>query len=131
MIKVKHHNDGRVERYKRRLVAKGFTQLYGDDFDEHFHQWYDSALFVHCCPLLSLNNLHVHQMDVVTAFLNGHLEEEIYMEQPEGYMSGTPGVQSKKVNLWTETISSLLEQRFWWFVKESGFKLIHQTPVCS
>lgn len=50
VFKVKHHSDGRVERYKFRLIAKGYAQLYGADYDGH--QWYDLALFVHYCPLL-------------------------------------------------------------------------------
>ena len=86
LFKVKHHGDGRLERYKCRLVAKGYSQLYGADYDETFAP---VVRFSSIRTLLSFavqNNLHVHQMDVVTAFLNGHLEEEIYMEQPEGYV---------------------------------------------
>lgn len=86
VFKVKHQSDGRVERYKCRLVAKGYSQKYGADYDETFSP---VVRFNSIRTLLSFavqNNLHVHQMDVVTAFLNGHLDEEIYMEQPEGYI---------------------------------------------
>ena len=86
VFKVKRHSDGRVERYKCRLVAKGYSLMYGADYDETFSP---VVRFNSIRTLLSFaiqNNLLVHQMDVVTAFLNGHLEEEIYMEQTEGYI---------------------------------------------
>lgn len=78
MFKVKHITecDGQVERYKCRLVAKVYSQLYDADYDEITRGTLLSFAF--------LNNPHVNQMDVVTAFLNEHLEEEIHMEQPEG-----------------------------------------------
>ena len=78
--------DGSVERYKARLVAKGYSQQYGLDYDETFSP---VARFESLRTLLALavqNGLCVHQMDVTTAFLNGNLEEEVYMEQPEGFV---------------------------------------------
>ena len=86
VFKIKHRSDGIVERYKCRLVTKGYSQMYGADYDETCSHM---VRFSSVCTLLSFavqNNMHVRQMDVVTAFLNGHLDEEIYMEQPEGYI---------------------------------------------
>ncbi len=86
VFKVKHQSDGRVERYKCRLVAKGYSQKYGVDYDETFSPVVRFSSIRTLLYFAVQNNLHVHQMDVVTAFLNGHLDEEIYMEQPEGFV---------------------------------------------
>ena len=76
---------GKIERYKARLVAKGFSQIEGIDFTETFAP---VAKFSSIRALLALAtdyDLEIHQMDVKTAFLNGDLDVDIYMEQPEGF----------------------------------------------
>jgi hypothetical protein len=73
-------------RYKARLVAKGFTQIWGQDYHETFSP---VARFESVCYITShaaLNDWEINAMDVKTAFLNGDLEEEIYMEQLEGWV---------------------------------------------
>ncbi len=75
-----------MEHYKARLVARGFTQTYGVDYNETFaHVTKFTSI---CCilALATLENMEIHQMDVKTAFLNGELEKEIYMEQPQGFV---------------------------------------------
>jgi hypothetical protein len=67
-------------------VARGFTQTYGVDYNETFaHVTKFTSI---CCilALATLENMEIHQMDVKTAFLNGELEKEIYMEQPQGFV---------------------------------------------
>ena len=75
---MKH--DGSIEKFKARLVAKGFTQKQNIYFfDTHMPVARISSIRV----LIALASIHkhvIHQMDVKTAFLNGDLEEEIYME---------------------------------------------------
>ena len=86
VFKLKHDVDGRVERFNARLVAKGYAQKYGIDYDEIFSP---VVRFSSVRLLLAFAVQHdflIHQMDVQTAFLNGKLDEEIYMQQPEGYV---------------------------------------------
>ncbi|TJX12677.1 hypothetical protein E9840_12290, partial [Tissierella creatinini] len=88
VFRVKENQSGEIERFKARLVAKGFSQKYGIDYDETFAP---VAKFTSIRVLLSLAakyKLTVHQMDVKTAFLNGLLDEDIYMAQPDGYVDG-------------------------------------------
>ncbi|KAL5563191.1 hypothetical protein UlMin_032938 [Ulmus minor] len=85
--KRKRGADGRVETYKARLVAKGYTQKEGIDYEETFSP---VAMLKSIRILLSIGahlDYEIWQMDVKTAFLNGRLEENIYMIQPEGFIA--------------------------------------------
>ncbi|MCP4491938.1 MAG: DDE-type integrase/transposase/recombinase [Gammaproteobacteria bacterium] len=86
VFKVKHNADGSVERYKARLVAKGFTQKYGIDYDETFSPVVRFESVRALIALAAQQGMKLHQMDVTTAFLNGELTEEIFMEQPDGFL---------------------------------------------
>ena len=86
MFKLKQAGDGTVERFKARLVAKGYVQKYGIDYDETFSPVVRFSSIRSLLAFAVQNDLLIHQMDVETAFLNGKLDEEIYMQQPEGYV---------------------------------------------
>ena len=83
MIKTKA--DGSVERYKACLVAKGFTQEYSIDYEKTFA--FDARLASIRCLIVVAVVCHwpLYQMDVKNAFLNGDLQEEVYMQTSPGY----------------------------------------------
>ncbi|KAL6278328.1 hypothetical protein ACE6H2_021929 [Prunus campanulata] len=96
IYKTKFHSDGSIERHKARLVARGFTQTYGVDYKETF------------APVAKMNTVRVllsiavnkewplYQMDVKNAFLQGDLEEEVFMKLPPGHpQSNNPNLVCK------------------------------------
>ena len=84
VFKVKHGSDGSVEWLKGQLVAKGCSQKYGIDYDETNSPVVRFSSIRGLLAFAVQNSMLIHQMDVVTAFLNGKLDEEIYMAQPDG-----------------------------------------------
>ena len=77
-----------MERYKARLVAKGFTQKKDIDFKETFSPVSTKDSFRTIIALVAYFDLELHQMDVKTLFLNGNIDETIYMVQLENFVSG-------------------------------------------
>ena len=92
VFKLKLKADGSVDRHKARLVAKGYSQQQGLDFTETFAPVAKFASIRAALAIAALEDIEIHQMDVETAFLNGNLEEEIYMDQPEGFIK--PGTEN-------------------------------------
>nr|GEV71957.1 retrotransposon protein, putative, Ty1-copia subclass [Tanacetum cinerariifolium] len=87
LFKKKTNIDGAVYIFKARLVAKGFTQTYGVDYEEPFSPIADIRAIRILIAIAAYYDYEIWQMDVKTAFLNGHLSEEVYMEQPEGFVN--------------------------------------------
>jgi len=80
VFKTKCDSKGNIERYKARLVAKEITQKGGIDYKETFSPISKKDSLRIIMPLVAHYDLELHQMDVKTAFLNGSLEEEVYMD---------------------------------------------------
>ena len=74
-----------MSRYKACLVAKGYAQTYGIDFEETFSPVAKMATVRAIISMVAAKGWELQQMDVKNAYLNGELQEEVYMEQPEGY----------------------------------------------
>ena len=88
IFKTKKVSKGNVERYKGRLVAKGFTQKEGIDYKETFSLLSSKDSFRILMALVAHFNLELHHMDVKTTFLNGNIDETIYMVQPANFVPG-------------------------------------------
>jgi hypothetical protein len=85
LYKLKHYADGSIEKYKARFVAWGFSQVEGVDYDETI---VPVARYTSIRVVISIAaemGWKIHQMDVKTAFLNGLIEEKVYIEQPLGF----------------------------------------------
>lgn len=120
VFRKKLKEDGSVDRFKARLVAKGFTQKEGVDYKETFAPVvrYDTVRVVLSFGVM--NKMDITTFDVKTAFLNGDLEEDIWMEEPEGFASsnGTMVCHLKKSlyglkqapRSWKKKLSSVLHQ---------------------
>ncbi|KAK8704987.1 hypothetical protein V6N13_048598 [Hibiscus sabdariffa] len=124
VFKKKTDMDGNVQTYKGRLVAKGYRQIHGIDYDETFSP---VAMFKSIRILLAIAAFHgyeIWQMDVKTAFLNGKLEEDVYMTQPEGFV--TPENAGKVCKLQRSIYGLKQASRSWNLrfndaIKEFGF----------
>ncbi|KAD2804053.1 hypothetical protein E3N88_37430 [Mikania micrantha] len=126
IFKRKMKADGSIDKYKARLVIKGFRQKEGVDYFDTYSPVTRITSIRLVLAIAALRNLEVHQMDVKTAFLNGDLEEEIYMEQPEGF--STPGQEGKVCKL-VKSLYGLKQAPKQWHQKfdqvmlNNGFKI--------
>ncbi|GJQ99263.1 retrovirus-related pol polyprotein from transposon TNT 1-94 [Tanacetum coccineum] len=126
IFKKKMKADGTVDKYKARLVIQGFRQREGLDYFDTYSPITRITSIRMILAIAALRNLEIHQMDVKTAFLNGDLEEEIYMNQPEGFTA--PGQEGKVCRL-VKSLYGLKQAPKQWHQKfdntmlESEFKI--------
>jgi len=97
--------------YKARLVAKGYTQKKGMDYNEIFSPVVKLSTIRTLLAMVAFYDLELDQMDVVTAFLHGLLDVEIYMAQPEGFCGlGPQSMSFVEISLWSQTKPQTMEQ---------------------
>ena len=100
ILKRKMKPDGNIDKYKARLVACGFSQKKDIDYDETYSPVVRFDTIRTLLATIASENLKTAQFDIKTAFLYGELEDEIYVNQPEGYQNGTNEVWKLKKSLY-------------------------------
>ena len=126
IFKKKMKADGSIDKYKAKLVIKGYKQKEGLDYFDTYSPVTRISSIRMLVDIAAIHNLEIHQKDVKTAFLNGDLDEEIYMEQPEGF--DVPG-QEKKVCRLVKSLYGLKQAPMQWHEKfdsvmmTNGFKI--------
>jgi hypothetical protein len=88
----KGSSSSEASRFKARLVAKGFSQILGIDYNDVFSPVVKYSSIRALLGIVAMHDLELEQLDVKTALLHGDLEEEIYMDQPEGFF--VPGKEN-------------------------------------
>lgn len=131
LFKLKIGADGEVQRHKARLVAKGYSQKWGEDYFETFAPVVKLSSIRMLFALAVEKDLKIHHIDVTTAFLNGDLEEDLYMEQPEAFIK--KGTENKVCKLRKAIYGLKQAARCWnvkvdaWIIKY-GFKRSKYDP---
>lgn len=117
VFKLKTGEDGKIKRFKARLVAQGFSQKYGTDYDQVYAPVARQTTFRTLLAIASKEKYIVRHMDAKTAFLNGKLKETIFMKQPPGFIENGEMVCLLKKSLyglkqaaksWNDAIHSVL-----------------------
>jgi len=108
---VKQDSSGKVERFKARLVVKGFFQKPGEDVLDTYAPVTSKSTFRALMAHAVKTQAHVRQLDVKTAFLYGNLEEVVHMEQPQGFEEGDPK-QTVRVTTGAKSLAQEAEGSF-------------------
>jgi hypothetical protein len=131
VFKVKWLPNGQIDKYKARLVARGFTQQYGIDYDETFSPVMRLESLRILFAVATLRGLLIHQMDVMSAYLVGELDGEVYLSIPEGINVENKENKALRLNktlyglkqsgrVWNKTITG--------YLKEIGLQAIPADP---
>nr|GEW99001.1 retrotransposon protein, putative, Ty1-copia subclass [Tanacetum cinerariifolium] len=100
LFKKKTNIDGVIHTYKAHLMAKGYTQTSGIDSEKTFSSVADIRAIRILIAIVAYYDYEIWQMDVKTAFLNGYLNEDVYMEQPEGEAAYIIGIKIYRDRSW-------------------------------
>lgn len=129
IYRTKFAADDSVDKHKARLVVKGFSQVAGVDYTETFAPISKMNSIRLTLAIVAAHGWVVHQMDVKSAFLHGDLDEEIYMEQPQGFIQDTSLVCRLRKSLY-----GLKQAPRAWYAKmdssliSTGFTSCHSNP---
>jgi hypothetical protein len=118
IYKIKHVADGSVEKLKEIFVARGFTYKEGIDYKETFSpvaRYTSIRTIISLAPILSWK---LHQMDVKTTFLNGKIEKELFLEQPDGFVLHYKGTHVCKLR---KALYGLKQAPKVWYDRIDGF----------
>jgi hypothetical protein len=136
VFKVKYHLNGLPKRFKARLVAQGFRQRPGMDYDETFAPTFQYDSLRVLLALAAVYDLELHQLDVVSAYLAGELDEEVYMRVPSGVHAPgqvcylQKGIYGLKQWVVSGTKPLLLSSRSWGFARFQVTPASSTTKIC-
>jgi len=118
VYKIKRDSNGKIDRYKARIVAKGYSQVEGIDYFDTFAPVVKLSSIRVIFAIANIKGWIIHQMDVVLTFLNGDLLEEVYMEQPKGIIEN-PNLVCKL----NKSLYGLKQASRTWYQKIDNFLL--------
>ena len=118
IYKIKHAADDSIEKYNARFVARGFSQKEEIDYEETFALVVRYNSIITILALASNIKWKLHQMDVKTTFLNGLIEEEVYIEQPQGFETND---HKNRVCILKKELYGLNKAPIAWYGRIDGF----------
>ena len=122
IFKIKTKADGSIDKYKARLVARGFTQIQGVDYIETFSPTVKLNSIKVLLALAAQFDLKIHQLDVKTAFLYGFIKEDIYMSIPKGL---SPPPNTNLVCKLNKSLYGLKQSSRAWYQRLDQYLLLH------
>lgn len=122
VFKLKHKANGEIDKYKARFVARGCSQKAGFDYAETYAPVAKLTTLRILLAVANRFDMYIHQMDVKSAFLNGDLDEDIFMVPPEGFEKGNKVCKLQKAIYGLKQASRMWNEKFNDFVIRIGFK---------
>lgn len=127
VYKTKLNEDGKVDKYKARLVAKGYAQCYGIDYTEVFAPVARLDTIRTILAVAAQSNWEIFQLDVKSAFLHGELKENVYVQQPEGFIKKG---EEEKVYKLRKALYGLKQAPRAWYSRIEGYFLDEEFERC-